>query len=172
MSAMLVFFRSSRRRMIDEMTEHPGGLRASFARAIRVSAADWRLLAGASLMHVLAWFALRTAPVPRARAMCAHLRPVTNLILRGSDARVIWAIEASGRRLAGLSTCLVRAIIVDVCLSTRERPLRVVIGVRRTIAGEFQSHAWVDDRDRILIGGSKASTAEFVPVVAWPSITA
>ena len=98
----------------------------------------------------------------------ARLRPLANFLLKGSEERVIWAIEASGRRLAGVSTCLVRAIVVEMRLSTPERPLRLTIGVKRALVGDLQAHAWVDDRRRILIGESTAE--EFVPLLAWDSL--
>ncbi len=133
------------------------------------SASEWRLLAGASLLQVLTACALRTMSLPALRNLFARLRPLAHLLLAGPDARVIWAIEATGRRLAGLSTCLVRAIVVDMRLSTPERPLRLTIGVKRSPTGEpLQAHAWLDDRDRILIGGATAD--EFVPMLAWDSV--
>jgi hypothetical protein len=136
---------------------------------MRVSLSDWRLLAGASVIQALTACALRMMSLPTLRMLFARLRPLAHLLLKGSDERVIWAIEASGRRLGGLSTCLVRAIIVDMRLSTPERPLRLTIGVKRELAGDLlQAHAWVDDRDRILIGGSTAE--EFQPMLAWDSV--
>ena|SRR5665213_3539518 len=135
---------------------------------MRLSISDWRRLAAAACSQVLTACALRTMPLPALRTMFARVRPFACFMLKGSDEDVIWAIEASGRRLGGLSTCLVRAIIVDMCLSTPERPLRLTIGVRRELVGDLQSHAWVEDRDRILIGGSTAG--EFLPLVAWDSL--
>ena len=135
---------------------------------LRLSVSDWRLLAGASVIQVLTAGALRTMSLPMLRTLFAHLRPLANFMLKGSEDRVIWAIEATGRRLAGMSTCLVRALIVDLRLSTPERPLRLTIGVKRAAVGDLHSHAWVDDRRRILIGGSTAE--EFQPLVAWDSL--
>ena len=136
---------------------------------MRRSLSDWRLLAGASLLQVLAACALRVMPLPALRQLFARLRPLAHLLLDGSDARVIWAIEATGRRLTGLSTCLVRAIVVDMRLSSPERPLRLTIGVKRSLTGDpLQAHAWLGERDRILIGGSTAD--EFQPMLAWESV--
>ena len=137
---------------------------------MRLSVSDWKLIVGASLIQIMAACALRTMPLPAVRRAFACLRPLATFMLTGSDDRVIWSIEATGRRLGRLSTCLVRAIVVDVCLSTPERPLRLIIGVKRSCAGDLQSHAWVDDRRRILIGD--ADTSEFVPLVAWDSLVA
>jgi hypothetical protein len=135
---------------------------------VRRTAADWRLLAGAAAIQVLTASALRLLPLPALRTLFARVRPAVSLLLRGSDERVIWAIEATGRRLPGLSTCLVRAIIVDARLSTPERPLRLMIGVRRALLGDLEAHAWVGDRGRILIGGSTAD--EYAPMLAWDSV--
>lgn len=136
-------------------------------RGIRLSASEWRLLAGASLAQVLTACALRTMSLPTLRIVAARLRPLARSILKGSDERVIWAVEASGRRLAGLSTCLVRAVVVDTRLSSPDRPLRLTIGVKRAPVGDLESHAWVADRQRILIGGPVAG---FLPMVAWDSV--
>lgn len=132
------------------------------------SASDWRLLGGAAFMQLLTACALRTMSLPTLRVVFARVRPLATLVLHGPEERVIWALEATGRRLGGVSTCLVRAIIVDTLLSTPERPLRLTIGVTRAPVGDLRAHAWVDDRDRILIGGSTAQ--EYAPMLAWESV--
>lgn len=81
---------------------------------------------------------------------------------------MIWAIEASGRRLGGVSTCLVRAIVAEVALGSPARPLRLTVGVRHAPGGRLQSHAWLADRDRIVIGGSTAD--QYAPLTAWDSL--
>jgi hypothetical protein len=88
-------------------------------------------------------------------------------MLRASDDRVIWAVEATGRRLGRLSTCLVRAIVVEARLAAPGRPLCLTIGVKAGAAGDFKSHAWVADRQRILIGGP--ADPDLVQIVAWES---
>ena len=145
-------------------------MRLAIARAVRVSPSEWRLLLGASLIQVLTACALRTMSLPMLRTLFARLRPLVKFMLKGSEDRVIWAIEATGRRLAGVSTCLVRALIVDLRLSTPDRPLRLMIGVQRAPVGDLRAHAWVEDRRRILIGGP--TVTEFQPFVAWESLPA
>ncbi len=136
----------------------------------------WRLLVGASVIQVLAACALRVMPLPALRMLFGRVRPLFAFAHRpvDSEARVTWAIEATGRRLARvrLSTCLVRAIAADVWLSTPERPLRLTIGVRRSPAGGLQSHAWLADaaRQEIVIGGPAVD--EFLPLVAWNGLSA
>ena len=144
-------------------------MRRSIARARRFTAADWRLLAAASIAQIAAACALRTMTLPALRIACARLRPVAAWLMRGSADRVIWAIDATGRRLGGVSTCLVRALVAETCLSTPERPLRVLIGVRRGAIGELRAHAWVDEQGRTLIG---ESSEEFVTMLAWDRVPA
>jgi hypothetical protein len=137
-------------------------------RGLSLSVSDVRLLTAASLLQILTAVALRTMPLPMLQRKIVHLRRLAHIMLRGTDERVIWAIEAVGRRLSGVSTCLVRAIVAELALGSPERPLRLSIGIRRAPYGELRAHAWVADADRILVGGSGADG--FVQLVAWDSI--
>ena len=131
---------------------------------------DWRLVAGAAVVQVVTACALRVMSLPALRRFLARLGPLAVFMLNGAEDRVVWAVEATGRRLSrvGLSTCLVRAIVADLGLSSPERPLQLTIGVKRAGSGRLQSHAWLADRDRILVGGQSAG--EFLPLVAWDSV--
>ena len=135
-------------------------------RSLRLS--DVRLLVVAFVLQLVAAGALRTMPLPVLRRTIARLRRVAQVALHGTDERVIWAIEAVGRRLAGVSTCFVRALVAELALGSAQRPLRLTIGVRREPDGDLRSHAWVSDQSRILIGGTTAD--QFVPLVAWDSV--
>ena len=140
------------------------GMPLNRTRVVRISASDWRLLIAASVAQVLIAFALRIMPLPTIRARAARLGSLAHFTLWGPEERVIWAIEATGRRLAGVSTCLVRAIVAELALAHPERPLRLTIGVRRDLVGDLHAHAWVADEDRILIGG--AMSPEYVELPA------
>ena len=137
-------------------------------RGASLGASDVRLLIAASFLQLLTAAALRIMPLPILRRQAARLRRLAHIILHGTDERVIWAIEAVGRRFVGVSTCLVRAIVAELALGSPERPLRLTIGVRRAPGDDLRSHAWVADEDRILVGGSVAG--EYVPLVAWDSL--
>jgi transglutaminase superfamily protein len=133
------------------------------------SLSDWTLLAGATLAQLAVACALRAMPLPFLRAWARRVRPIANMLLRGSDERIIWAVEATGRRLSPISTCLVRALVIETRLSSKERPLSLAIGVRREPTGALQSHAWVLSGDRALIGGPIDDG--FVRVATWESAT-
>jgi hypothetical protein len=131
------------------------------------SLADWALLAGATAAQLAAASALRTMTLPALRARARRLRPLARMLLRGSDERIIWAVEATGRRLAPISTCLVRALVIEMRLSSKERPLSLAIGVRRGSTGALHSHAWVLSGEHSLVGGPLDD--EFVTMATWES---
>ncbi len=137
----------------------------SATRTRRLTGGDWLLLASAAAAQMAAYCALRALPLPVLRSSAARLRPLARAMLRGNDERVIWAIEATGRRLRGVSTCLVRAVVVEMRFASRDRPVRLEIGVRRAQGAAFESHAWVCEGDRVLIGGPVPR--DFVRIVAW-----
>jgi Transglutaminase-like superfamily len=131
------------------------------------SASDWTLLIGAAAAQVIASCALRALPLPTVRAGAARLGGLARVVLPGTDDRVLWAVEATGRRLAGFSSCLVRAVVVEARLREVGRPLQLTVGVKRSSAGNLQSHAWVAGAEGVLIGGP--IDADMVPIAAWES---
>ena len=138
------------------------------ARRRRLTSADWRLLAAAALAQVVAAAALRAMPLRRLRAGASRIRRVTQFMITGSDDRIIWAIEATGRRLGRLSSCLIRALVAELLIDSKGGPTCLKIGVRRT-AGTIAAHAWLERDDRVLMG---ATTDEYLPLVHWKSPSA
>jgi hypothetical protein len=142
-------------------------MRPDVARWIRSFAPHWRLLIGAAVAQALVACALRVVSLPRLRNAGRRMHPVIAAVLPGKDDRVVWAIEATGRRLAPVSTCLVRALVGEMRLASSERSLQLVIGVIRTEHGALRSHAWLCDRERVLIGGPVDH--KYSPIVQWES---
>lgn len=134
-----------------------------------LSAADWRLLVAAAIAQVVAAAALRAMPLPALRAGSSRLRRPMHLLVRGSDDRIAWAIDATGRRLGRLSTCLIRALVGEFLLDPHGGPVCLTIGVKRTAAGTLDAHAWLTRQDRVLVG---ATSDEYVPLVTWTSAPA
>lgn len=137
--------------------------RLACARWSRLTPADWWLLVAVAVAQVAAAAALRAMPLPVVRAGAGRCRRLARLLVQGSDERVVWAIEATGKRLGRLSTCLIRALVAELVLDTNRGPLHLTIGVRRT-AGRLEAHAWLARQDRILIG---ATADEYIPLVNW-----
>ncbi len=66
--------------------------------------------------------------------------------------QLAWAVSASGERTAP-STCLTRAITLQIMLARRGRAARLRIGVTKDDEGRFQAHAWVEHDGKVIIGG-------------------
>ena len=67
--------------------------------------------------------------------------------------RVIWAINAVGRRILDDKPCLPQALVAQWLLRRRGYPATLRIGVTRDEAGQLLAHAWVESEGVILIGG-------------------
>jgi Transglutaminase-like superfamily len=130
----------------------------------RLTAADWQLLVTVAVAQVVAAAALCAMPLPALRAGASRFRRPAQFFVRGSDERIVWAIEATGRRLGRLSTCLIRALVAELVLDSSAGPVSVTIGVRRTASGTLEAHAWLARQERVLIG---ATADEYVPIVKW-----
>jgi hypothetical protein len=126
--------------------------------------ADCRLLAAVAAAQIGAAVALRAMPLSALRTRATRFRRLGQFFVRGSDERIIWAIEAVGRRLGRLSTCLVRALVAELVLNAGDGPVTFTIGVKRTAAGALEAHAWVTRQDRVLVG---ATPDEYVPLATW-----
>jgi hypothetical protein len=128
-------------------------MRLDRVRRLLTLASYWRVLTGAAVMQIAVALSLRFATLSSLRQAGVRMRPLFKIVLPGTDDRVAWAIEATGRRLGIASTCLVRALVGEMRLGSTERPVYLVIGVKRTVSGGLFSHAWLRDRERVLIGG-------------------
>ena len=67
--------------------------------------------------------------------------------------RVIWAVEAIGRRIPSVGTCLTQALAAYVLLGRRGHHSNLRIGVTRDPKGTFVAHAWLEKDGTVLIGG-------------------
>src|SRR4029453_19181447 len=127
-----------------------------------------RVLVTVALAQVILGVALRIVPPAVLRLRIGRLRSFAQrLVGNTSPQDVVRGIEAAGRRLPAVSTCLVRAFVAELLLGSPARPLRLTIGVKHTPDGRLESHAWVTDRDSVLIG---APCDGFVPIVEWSTV--
>ena len=129
---------------------------------------DWRLLLTVALAQAITAVALRVMPVAALRTRASRVRRIVRSVMNDSEERVVWALEASGRRLDVFSTCLVRALVAELLLASTEEPTRLTIGVRRGVDGTtIESHAWLARDGRLVIG---APSEGYVPLVEWSSL--
>jgi hypothetical protein len=131
---------------------------SAIRRPRRVSRRDVPLLAAVCAVQVTLGAAVRAVPMSALCRLVRALRPIARLLAPATEERVAWAIEAVGRRLPGLSTCLVRALAADLFLSVPGRLSHVRVGVRRSEQGALESHAWFERDGRVLVGGAGADT--------------
>lgn len=126
---------------------------------------DWWLLVLVAVTQVIAAAALRMMALPALRTRAGRFRRPAQYFVRGSDERIIWAIEATGRRLGPLSTCLLRALVAELLLNPRGGTICLTIGIKRT-TDTFEAHAWLARNGRVLIG---APADEYTSLVNWTS---
>ena len=89
-------------------------------------------------------------------------RPAT-LRAPSAAARVPWAIDAVGRRLALTRNCLLQAVVAQALLQRHGCTSRLVVGVKRGVNGGLIAHAWVEDpAGHRVVGGSVA--ARYTPL--------
>jgi len=133
----------------------------------RLTLDDWRLLGGVTLAQLGVAVALRIMPLSTWRLRARRWRPLAQSLARGSNQRLAWAIDATGRRLGRASTCLVRALVAELVMDAHDGPMTLTIGIRRTEGGAFHAHAWLAREDRVLIG---ATSDEYLPLASWTGL--
>ena len=127
---------------------------------------DLRLLTVVCATQVMLAAAVRIARVGAVRAATCRCRTLAQRATGANAERTAWAIEAVGRRLPRISTCLTRALAADLLLSTDVAPGHIRIGVRRARSGALESHAWFEHDGRILVGAVGAG--DYVHLVNLP----
>lgn len=123
---------------------------------LRLSALERRLLAKAALLLVAIRVGLSALPFPTMRRLLAAAARIPVGLRKAEPSyteRVVWSVEAAGRRLPAASTCLTQALATQLLLARRGQPALVRIGVTRGEGGKFEAHAWVECGDEVVIGG-------------------
>ena len=133
----------------------------------RLSLADWWLLGVTTAAQLGVAAALRIMSLSAWRLQAGRWRSLARVLVRGSNSRIAWALEATGRRLGRASTCLIRALVAELLLDVHEGPMTLTIGVRRSAAGAFHAHAWLAREDRVLVG---ATSDEYLPMASWTGL--
>jgi hypothetical protein len=66
--------------------------------------------------------------------------------------KIVWAVNAASPYVPG-GTCLTRALVAQIMLKNSGFPADLRIGVAKDENGRFQSHAWIVNNGRVIIGG-------------------
>ena len=74
---------------------------------------------------------------------------------RPPASRIVWAIDATTRRLPQCNSCLPRALAARFLLARWGYPAELSIGVAKNNDGELEAHAWVETLGKVVIGESQ-----------------
>jgi hypothetical protein len=72
---------------------------------------------------------------------------------------LVWAVNVAGEYVPR-STCLSKAMAVQIFLSRHNYPSQLKIGVIKE--DDFEAHAWVEVEDEVVVGESKR---DYVPIL-------
>jgi hypothetical protein len=78
--------------------------------------------------------------------------------------QIVWAVRVSSQYVPA-ATCLTQAVAAKVLLRRCGYPANLCLGVARSKAGEFQAHAWLECRGRVVMGGIE-TVSHFTPVMS------
>jgi transglutaminase superfamily protein len=141
-----------------------------FARFLRLSPSDKRLLARATLALLAARLAAIVIKLARRKMPLASARSIIRLSQKNflpfesapSADRVVWAVKAAARIVPTCGNCLVQALAAEAVLIRAGHSCELRIGVVKP-GDEFLAHAWLESEGRILIGESDVGFQPLVP---------
>jgi len=67
-----------------------------------------------------------------------------------SEERLVWAVRAAARRIP-CASCLTQALALQFLMARTGQRSSVQIGIAKDNKGNFEAHAWVEARGRILL---------------------
>jgi Transglutaminase-like superfamily len=118
----------------------------------RLSFSDQGLLIQAALAVVNAKLAVKTLPLPTARAIVARQQRLAWRVVPVRADRIVWAVEATSRVIPGMRNCLVQAVAAEAMLIQAGYPCELRIGAAKKAPDELIAHAWVESEGRVVIG--------------------
>jgi hypothetical protein len=140
-------------------------LRRKLRSARRLSASDWRVLARAWYLLLLADVGLRVLPFRRVQR---GVPPAADVLVGPSEEiaatlrRLRQLVDMAARNHLYPMTCLRRALVLQRMLAQRGIATKLEIGVRKE-AGALAAHAWLE-YDGQPIGQPEAIAARYAPL--------
>jgi transglutaminase superfamily protein len=143
---------------------------ARLFKVLALSKRERTLLVEALFLLVFARIGLRTMPFVTLKHILSKLatnRARTGDIVCDNRVRsqILWAVATAGRQVPLASTCLTRALAVQVLLARSGDQSDLRIGVTRDSNGKFLAHAWLEKQGDILIGGDCSNDFTLMPTV-------
>ena len=97
----------------------------------RLPFSDQGLLIQAALAVVNAKLAVRTLPLPAARAIVTRQQRLRWIVAPVRADRIVWAVETASRIIPGMNNCLVHAVAAEAMLTQAGHPCELRIGPRK-----------------------------------------
>ena len=97
----------------------------------RLSFSDQGLLIQAALAVVSAKLAVRTLPLPTARAIVTRQQRLGWMVVPVRADRIVWAVETASRVIPGMKNCLVQAVAAEAMLIQAGYPCELRIGAAK-----------------------------------------
>ncbi len=76
-----------------------------------------------------------------------------------------WLIRVASRYIPGSEKCLSEALVAQALLRQEGIPVLLKIGVTKSEKGKLHAHAWVESREKIVVGGK--GVTGYKPIVAF-----
>jgi len=118
-------------------------------RFLRLSPAERTLLLQAALLLWGVRLGLWALPFRTLQRLLARLRGASSQ--HAALGKVVWATEVASAFVPA-PTCLTRALAAHTLAARYGHPTELRIGVA-TRAGNFEAHAWLEHRGKVLLGG-------------------
>jgi hypothetical protein len=136
---------------------------------LRLSGEDWRLLAEASLLLMLASAAIALVPFRRLPDLLGSKTagPKGESCDSGQLRRLCWAVEASARWLPWRTVCFQKGVALHWMFRRRGLASRLHYGVGRLEENALGAHVWVSHGGSIVMGGEVAS--KFACLATFPA---
>jgi hypothetical protein len=91
-------------------------------------------------------------------------KPSAGRMTAFSAEQLSWAVSGVSRYVPRAS-CLTQALVLHVMLTRGGQRSQIYIGVAKEKNGRFESHAWVECGDRVMIGDIYLE--RFTPMMVW-----
>jgi hypothetical protein len=133
----------------------------------RLTGADWLLLAEA--LPTLAWASVAIALLPfrRVAATASRHRPADGPAGPATPRKIVWAVNAWGRRVPWRAVCFQRGLAAHRMLRRRGYPSILHYGVGQEEAKGLAAHVWVSVDGLTVIGGEEAP--KFTCLASFPA---
>jgi Transglutaminase-like superfamily len=85
---------------------------------------------------------------------------------RLSVGKLVWAVNTSSRHMPGGIKCLARALTTQTLMKQQGHPSELRIGIAKGETGQLEAHAWVEHRQRVVMGNLR-DLQRYVPMPSF-----